>query len=450
MRSELQSQEKNVVTIKVIVDKADFAEQLKKTYSEVAKKINIPGFRNGKAPRNIIEMRVGKPALMAEALEDMLPSLLDEVVAEYDLEPIAEPRLELNALKEDEDVSFTAVYEVEPEVTLPELSEITVDLPVFTVTDAMVDEALDNMKKRFAVFKPVNRPCTRSDKVRAAYSLSVKDDAGAVILSHEPQVEIFELSSLSLRPEIVEALCGAEAGEERETMVPIAADYKDKAVAGKMAHYEFNVIEVQEPVMPEMNEEFFKKVTAAEVHSEEELRANIRETLDQRLKADARTAAENDAVAKITEAAVVDVPESMIKRQKDHLRKRFEDNVRERTKMGLEEYYKSNGRDIAELDANLEKDARRDVLGYLVVDACAKKFNVSLEKEDLDAEIEQMAGSYQISADSIKDMLKKHPEDFQSMISSARYRKTMSAIMEKVKVNEVAKSVDAGESAAQE
>ena len=118
--------------------------------------------------------------------------------------------------------------------------------------------------------------------------------------------------------------------------------------------------------------------------------------------------------------------------------------------MGLEEYYKSNGRDIAELDANLEKDARRDVLGYLVVDACAKKFNVSLEKEDLDAEIEQMAGSYQISADSIKDMLKKHPEDFQSMISSARYRKTMSAIMEKVKVNEVAKSVDAGESAAQE
>ncbi|MDY3868818.1 MAG: trigger factor [Pyramidobacter sp.] len=451
MRSELKSQEKNVVTITVTVDKADFAEQLKKTYRDVAKKISIPGFRKGKAPRNIIEMRVGKPALMAEALEEMIPSILQEVVTEYDLAPIAEPQLDIETLKENEDVVFTLVYEVEPEVTLPDLSEITAELPVFDVTDAMVDEAVDNMKKRFATLAPVSRACTRGDTVRAAYTLSVKDDDGTVIVSHDPQIETFELSSMSLRPEIVEALTGAEAGQKREAVMPIAPDYKDKTVAGKKAYYEFDVIEVQEPVMPEMNEDFFKKVAPnAEIHSEEELRAHVRATLDERLKADARTAAENDALNKITEATVVDLPESMVKRQKDHLRQRFEENVKQRTKMTVEEYYKANGRDIAELEENLERDARRDVLGYLVVDACGKQFGVSLEKEDLDAEIAKMAESYQISADSIKDMLKKHPEDFQSMISSARYRKTVNMIMEKVKITEVAKPVDAGEGAAQE
>lgn len=449
MKSELLSQEKNIVTIKVTVDQAGYAAQLKKTYAEIAKRVNIPGFRKGKAPKTVLEMRLGKDSIMSQAFEDMLPKVLDEVCAEYDLEPIASPVVDDLDIKEGEDVSFTVKYEVEPEVTLPELSDITVDLPVFAVSESMVDEALENMKKRLSTYKPVNRPARHGDKVRAAYSLVVKDDDGKDVLSHEPQIDTFELDNLSMRPEIVEALTGTEAGTKKPADINVADDYRDKVVAGKTAHYEFDVIEVQEPVAPEMNEEFFRKVTAENVHSEEELRATIRENLDKRLKADARTAAENEAIAKITEASQVELPDSMVRRQREHLRKRFEENVKQRTKMSLEEYYKSEGHDLKELEENLEKDARRDVMGYLVVDACAKKFGVSVRKEDLDGEISQMAANYGISSDSIKDMLKKRPEDFENMISQARYRKTLQAIMEKVKVNEVKKGVDAEAPAAQ-
>ena len=449
MKSELLSQEKNIVTIKVTVDQAGYAAQLKKTYAEIAKRVNIPGFRKGKAPKTVLEMRLGKDSIMSQAFEDMLPKVLDEVCAEYDLEPIASPVVDDLDIKEGEDVSFTVKYEVEPEVTLPELSDITVDLPVFAVSESMVDEALENMKKRLSTYKPVNRPARHGDKVRAAYSLVVKDDDGKDVLSHEPQIDTFELDNLSMRPEIVEALTGTEAGTKKPADINVADDYRDKAVAGTTAHYEFDVIEVQEPVAPEMNEEFFRKVTAENVHSEEELRATIRENLDKRLKADARTAAENEAIAKITEASQVELPDSMVRRQREHLRKRFEENVKQRTKMSLEEYYKSEGHDLKELEENLEKDARRDVMGYLVVDACAKKFGVSVRKEDLDGEISQMAANYGISSDSIKDMLKKRPEDFENMISQARYRKTLQAIMEKVKVNEVKKGVDAEAPAAQ-
>lgn len=449
MKSELLSQEKNIVTIKVTVDQAGYAAQLKKTYAEIAKRVNIPGFRKGKAPKTVLEMRLGKDSIMSQAFEDMLPKVLDEVCAEYDLEPIASPVVDDLDIKEGEDVSFTVKYEVEPEVILPEFSDITVDLPVFAVSESMVDEALENMKKRLSTYKPVNRPARHGDKVRAAYSLVVKDDDGKDILSHEPQIDTFELDNLSMRPEIVEALTGTEAGTKKPADINVADDYRDKAVAGKTAHYEFDVIEVQEPVAPEMNEEFFRKVTAENVHSEEELRATIRENLDKRLKADARTAAENEAIAKITEASQVELPDSMVRRQREHLRKRFEENVKQRTKMSLEEYYKSEGHDLKELEENLEKDARRDVMGYLVVDACAKKFGVSVRKEDLDGEISQMAANYGISSDSIKDMLKKRPEDFENMISQARYRKTLQAIMEKVKVNEVKKGVDAEAPAAQ-
>lgn len=449
MKSELLSQEKNIVTIKVTVDQAGYAAQLKKTYAEIAKRVNIPGFRKGKAPKTVLEMRLGKDSIMSQAFEDMLPKVLDEVCAEYDLEPIASPVVDDLDIKEGEDVSFTVKYEVEPEVTLPEFSDITVDLPVFAVSESMVDEALENMKKKLSTYRPVNRPARHGDKVRAAYSLVVKDDDGKDVLSHEPQIDTFELDNLSMRPEIVEALTGTEAGTKKPADINVADDYRDKAVAGKTAHYEFDVIEVQEPVAPEMNEEFFRKVTAENVHSEEELRATIRENLDKRLKADARTAAENEAVAKITEASQVELPDSMVRRQREHLRKRFEENVKQRTKMSLEEYYKSEGHDLKELEENLEKDARRDVMGYLVVDACAKKFGVSVRKEDLDGEISQMAANYGISGDSIKDMLKKRPEDFENMISQARYRKTLQAIMEKVKVNEVKKGVDAEAPAAQ-
>ncbi|MDY4032893.1 MAG: trigger factor [Pyramidobacter sp.] len=449
MKSELLSQEKNIVTIKVTVDQAGYAAQLKKTYAEIAKRVNIPGFRKGKAPKAVLEMRLGKDSIMSQALEDMLPKVLDEVCAEYDLEPIASPVVDDLDIKEGEDVTFTVKYEVEPEVTLPELSNITVDLPVFAVSESMVDEALENMKKRLATYRPVDRPAQHGDKVRAAYSLVVKDDDGKDIVSHEPQIDTFELDNLSMRPEIVEALTGTEAGAKKSADINVADDYRDKAVAGRTAHYEFDVIEVQEPVAPEMNDEFFKKVTSEDVHSEEELRATIRENLDKRLKADARTAAENEAVAKITEASQAELPDSMVRRQQEHLRKRFEENVKQRTKMSLEEYYKSEGHDLKELEENLEKDARRDVMGYLVVDACAKKFGVSVRKEDLDGEISQMAANYGISGDSIKDMLKKRPEDFENMVSQARYRKTLQAIMEKVKVNEVKKGVDAEAPAAQ-
>ena len=439
VKSELLSQEKNIVTIKVTVDKDDFAKQLRDTYVSVGRRVSIPGFRKGKVPAKILEMRLGRESLKAQAIEDMMPSLLDEVCAEYDLETIASPSVEDLSMNDGEDVVFTAKFEVQPEVTLPDLSGITVDQPVFEVTDAMVDEALESMKKRYASFVPVDRAAARGDKVRASYSMVVKDDAGAEIISHEPQESTFEPDPLSVRPEIVEVLTGTQAGMKVETDVKVADDYHDKSVAGRMAHYTFDVIEVQEPVAPEMNDGFFKKVSRAEVHSVDELKADIRKNMEERIKAVARVAAENEAVAKIAEGATVDVPDSMIARQKEHLKSRFEENVKARTGMTLEEYYKSEGHDLAELEENLAKDALRDVKNYLVVDACARQLGVTVEKADLDQEIAKMAADYGISPESISDMLKKRPEDFENMLSSARYRKTMQAIMAKVKINEVKK-----------
>ncbi len=445
MKSELLSQEKNIVTIKVTVDNADFVKGLNATYSELAKKVNIPGFRKGKAPRSVLDMRFGRESVKSQALEDMLPHLLEEICNEYELEPIASPSVDDVSLKDGEDAVFTVKYEVEPEVTLPELESITVDLPVFDVTDAMVDESLASMKKRYCSYSPVSRASKAGDKVRAAYSMKVRGEDGNEIVSHEPQMETFELDSLSMRPEILAALTGVEAGAHASADVKIAEDYSDKRVAGRTAHYDFDVAEVQEPIEPEMNEEFFKKASPAEIHSEEELRAELRHSMDERMKSDARRLAENEALSKIAEAAKVDLPDSMVNRQKDHLRRTFEENVKERTKMTLEEYYKSEGRDIKELEESLEQDARHDVLGYLVVDACAKLLGVSVQKEDLDSEISEMAANYGISAESVRDMLKNRPQDFESMISSARYRKTLAAVMEKVKVNEVKRGLNAEE-----
>ena len=186
MRSELVSQEKNFVTIKVELEVTEFQKSINMTVRELTQKINVPGFRKGKVPRNILEMRVGKEGILIEALESIMPDTIDQIVKDYELDLIDQPEMEIEKLEEGKDVLLTLTFEVAPEVKLPELETIEIEKLKVNVTDEMVDEAIKNMQKQNAEHEKVDRAVEDDDVVEIEYVTNVLDEEGEIIKSHEP------------------------------------------------------------------------------------------------------------------------------------------------------------------------------------------------------------------------------------------------------------------------
>lgn len=438
MKSELLSTEKNIVRLKVTIPLADMDAAYEKTLRQVTRQANIPGFRKGKAPRHIIESRFGAAALRAEALEELMNPLMGQLVEEYELDPIEEPSVDFNTFEAGKDVEMTVTFVNQPEVTLPDFSQITVDRPVMTITDQMVDDSFNALRARYSTWNVVDRASKKGDRVKATYSTTIRNDKDKALSSHDPREQMFYLDESALRPEVLEALIGAKAGETKTVEVRIDDSYQDDTLAGNRACYEFGIIEVLEGTPAELNEELFKRVNP-QAKTEEEARASLKEQMERNLVRDLKNATESDCIAKVVAASEVELPQSMIERQKDHLMARAEENVKNRTQLSLQDYYAASGQDFEAFKKELEEQAKGDVKQFLVMDAVAKEFGVEVTEEDLNHEIQDVAAKYGVDADNVKKMLTRTPQELRNYVSSARYRKTVNEMLNRCTVKDVEK-----------
>lgn len=418
MRSEILSQEKNVVTIKVVVEEKDLSKEVSKTYDRLSKNASIPGFRKGRAPRKVLDLRFGKDAILAESMEEMIPSLLRELTTDYDLDLIEDPDIKVDLLEEGKDAELTVVFEVEPEVSLADLSSIEVTLNKMDVTDEIIDNAVEDLRREHSSLNTVYRKSSLGDVVIADYTTVVVDDGGEELVSHPAETHSFDLNAEGLKPEILEVLTGVEIGEERDAEVTIDEGYRDEKLAGKTAKYHFSVKEVQERVLPELDDDFAKKVMGddGEIVS---LRDRIKEQIQNRMDEEGRRGAEGEMISKAVEASSVEVPVSMVDRQKAHLLK------------GLEER-----KEAAPSDEDLTKKAEADVKEYLVLEAYGKSFGIEISKEDLDEEFSRLSQMYGIAVETVRKALLKDRDRVNGMANEIRLRKTLKAMMEKVKIEE--------------
>ncbi len=418
MRSEILSQEKNVVTIKVVVEEKDLSKEVSKTYDRLSKNASIPGFRKGKAPRKVLDLRFGKEAILAESMEEMIPSLLRELTTDYDLDLIEDPDIKVDLLEEGKDAELTVVFEVEPEVSLVDLSNIEVTLNKMDVTDEIIDNAVEDLRREHSNLSTVYRKSSLGDVVIADYTTVVVDQDGEELVSHPSETHSFDLNAEGLKPEILEVLTGVEIGEERDAEVIIDEGYRDEKLAGKTAKYHFSVKEVQERVLPELDDDFAKKVMGddGEIVS---LRDRIKEQIQNRMDEEGRRGAEGEMISKAVEASSVEVPVSMVDRQKAHLLKGFEER-----------------KETAPSEEELIKKAEADVKEYLVLEAYGKSLGVDISKEDLDEEFSRLSQMYGIAVETVRKALLKDRDRVNGMANEIRLRKTLKAMMEKVKIEE--------------
>lgn len=438
MKSEMLSQEKNMVSIKVTFDQEEFAAQVDKACSELARKVSIPGFRKGHIPRKILEMRLGKEAIRAEALDKVLPETIDQVVQDYELDLIDEPRVEVDSMDEGVPVTVNLSFEVSPDVVLPALSEIQVDRLVAAVSDDMVEKTVEDLRMQASTLSAVEgRAAEAGDVVDISYHTIISGE-GTQDERHGPDTTSIDLGQTSVREEIRAALAGKRKGEEAVAEVVVADDHSDKDLAGKTMRYEMTVTDVKERTLPDMNPEFFGKVLQMETTTEEEFREGVRARLLERLQGEYQARAEYDAVESITGLSALEVPETLIRRQERAMIKEDEERAKRARNMTLEQFLEASSLSREEYEKNIRSQAETIVRRSLVLDKVAEEMHVTVEKEDFEQEMAALASAYQIDAERLVKSLFKDEARMVEMANKIKYRKTVAAIMKTVQISEKA------------
>ena len=435
MRSENVSQKKRINRIKVEIEEKTFQAKMEEALEEMRAKANIKGFRKGHVPRKVLQMHLGTKAIMAETLEKMIPDVIENIVKEYELDLISEPSVDVDDVKAGEPLVMTFVFETMPEVILPELDSLEVIRKNVAVTPGMVDEAISTLRDSAAEREPVtDRPSREGDLLEVVYDMALFEDSpGEASEKSDSQKSMVELSREALPEELFSALLEKTPGDKVEVDVKIPPrDGSDE----RILHYEIDVLSVAQKKLPELNGAFYEKVVGQSDLDDEGFRAKIREKLQENILAESLQKAERDALDLLAEKSHVDVPDSLVERQKARILQDLYENVKKRTGKTFEEYIAEEGLQRDKFEAEAVEGAGEIVRRSLVMDALAEREMIHVEKDDLDTEFDEMARSFNVDRDEIKEFFSKRSDDLGDLVHRVRMRKTAKRLMEKVIVRE--------------
>lgn len=438
MKTEIISQEGNKQRIRATIDAQEFQKALNTVVGELSRKANIKGFRKGKVPRNVLEMYFGREGIYTEALEKVLPAAMGEIVEEYDLSLISEPEVDLEGeVEEGKPVTAVFTFEVRPEVILPDLASIVVEKPVVEVTDAMVDEAVEQIRLRHSELKPVeNRTSREGDAVSVEYTTQIVEE-GKENTASSPQTTTIQLDPESLREELKNALTGKNIGDEESVEITIEAEHPDPSIAGKTLRYNLKVKEILERILPELDEAFVRKTSQDRLTSLEEFRKEVAERIEEQIRRDVQNAMEANALSKLRDAAQVTVPETLIERQVASMKEEEAAQIKKQFNLSMEEYLDKNGIKPETFEQSIRERAERIVRQTLILEALADERSIEVVSQDIEAEIQNLADSLRADPERIRSLLFKDRERMTDFLHRIRMNKAISQLLSEVTIKEV-------------
>ncbi len=436
MKTEILSQEKNKVVIKADMDAGEFAKNVDSSIRDLSRKVNIPGFRKGKVPRNVLEMRFTKEAIYTETLDAIMPEIINEIVNDYELDLIEEPDVKIETMEEGKALELVFTFEVSPQVRLPELEKVEVTKKEVVVTDEMIDATMLQIQNQFAEYPIVESrsKVMSGDMVDISYVTRVLDENDDSIKSHEPGETTIDLGMEGLKEEIKNALCDSEIGNHIEVEVPIEEDNPDPEIAGKRAMYSIDVKGIKEKIIPELDSDFFKKVTGETIDSLSAFRNHLEKGILSRLENENKLEMENIAVDRLAELAEFDIPDTLVRRQEISIRQQDEENFKKRFHKTIDEFFADSPQDKEDYHKNMNDQAKKAVARYLVMDALAKEMNIEVTKEDIYTEVATIASSYNIDVEKLMGTMLKDQDRLRDISNRVRYQKTVEALFDKITI----------------
>ena len=395
-------------------------QEWEKAYGRVQKRASLPGFRRGHVPRSLVKLHFADD-VRREVAEHLIPDVYRRALTEARIDPVNEPDLHDLKLEEGAPLSFTAVVEVKPSITLGEYRGVEVRHAAEPVTDVEVDEALERMREQHAQFNSVERAAASGDLVIVEYTLAPE--------GHEPTTATgyhFLVGGGTVLPEIDAAVAGMRAGEEREVPLRFADDHRMETLRGKAGTARLKLGEVKEKLLPVLDDEFAKGL--GEFDTLDALRAEVRRQLEARREAESRHELEGKLVEALLGRHEFGVPDAMVMRQVAHQVEHTRERLR-RQGVDPDGVQWDYGKIVGELRPGAEKAVRR----ALLLEAIAEKEEVTAGDAEVDAEVEKFARASQRPAPAVRRMMEKSG-DLDSLRHGLRERKTLALLIEHARV----------------
>ena len=364
------------MTIGVPAQEIDQAVQ--KRLQETARTVRLNGFRPGKVPMSVVKRRFGE-SVRQEIVGEIMRDNYVKALKEQDLNPAGWPRFEPKTMEEGKDLEFVAIFEVLPEIELGDLSAVTIEKPQADVADADIDTMIDNLRTQQATMKSVKRKAKNKDIAVIDFKGTIDGEEfeGGTAEKHR-----LTLGSDQMIPGFEKAIAGSKAGEELEIDLTFPEDYHNEELKGKPVKFQITIHEVEEPQLPELDAEFFKKF-GIEAEDEAAFRVEVKKNMERELKQAVSNKVKNDVVDALLNSTEFDVPASLVDQEIDRLR---QDAVQ---RFGGQMDFKQLPKEI------FEEQATRRVKTGLLFQEVVKKNELTADAEKVEEKIQEIASTYE-------------------------------------------------------
>ena len=393
-------EEKNMVKLVITASDEEFEKGIQDAYLKNRSKIALPGFRKGKAPRNLIEKMYGKEVFYEDAANSIIPDLYEKASKESGLEIVSQPKVEAVTLESGKPFAFSATVAVKPEVTLGDYKGIEVPKADVEVSEEDINAELEKSRKQNS------RTINVEDRAIASGDTAIIDFEGFV------DGEAFEggkgenyslvIGSHSFIDTFEDQLIGKNIGDEVEVNVTFPEDYHAENLKGKPALFKVNVKEIKAEELPELNDEFASEVSDFDTLAE--YKEDLAKTLKEKKETEAKNAKEDKVVETIVNNASMDIPEAMIDTQVRQMAEEFAQRLRS-SGLSMEQYMQYTGSTPNKILDDMKPQAVNRIKSRLVLEAVAKAENIEISDEEINKEIEDMANTYKMEIEKVKAMM---------------------------------------------
>ena len=421
------------VTLTIELESSDVEPFLDKAYRRVSNRVQIPGFRPGKAPRAIVENHVGRDALVRDSLESILQDSLGKAVEEEDLHTFGEPGLELVTT---DPVSFKAVLSLEPVVDLGDFRSIRLEPEPVEVTGDEVDKVIEQLRYDSAPWEPADRPVQFGDLATLDVQGVIEGDT---MLDDKDVDFIPDKDNNAPFPGFSVYLEGTAKGEDKEFTLPVPNDYRDSSIAGKECHFKVKVKELKHKLLADVDDEFAKGI--GEGHeSLEALRAKVVEDLKSEAERTAERSFQEKSFEELLKGVTVETSDLTINREIDRLMEEQSQALKNH-KMDMDSYLKSVGKSIEELRDEARIPAQERLKRALVLRDLAEEEGIEVAPEEIDAEVASLTSGVSGSSSQMIEAL--NSENARGSIGSAIFtRKVLERLTQIVQAKDGAEEAE--------
>lgn len=400
MQAKLEKIENSEAYIQIEVDAARMEEGFEYAYRQIVKQVNIPGFRKGRAPRQLIENVYGKEVLYQDALEHVVPEAYEEALKTLEIEPIAQPEFDIGDIEDDKAFTFTAIVAVKPDVKLGDLEGLDISIPKYEITEEDVERRIEQIRSNYAQLeKKENEPAELGDTLIIDFEGFIDEVA---FEGGKGEDYPLELGSNTFIPGFEEKLVGTRVGDMVDVEVTFPEEYHEESLAGKPAVFKVTVKEIETKVLRDLDEEFVQEIS--EFETVEEFKADVKNSLLEMLDKQKKEHLKQLVIEKALEVSEVPVPKAAIRMQAEGMMQDFGQRIAMQG-LTLEQYFMATQSTEEDLINDIWPDAERSVKTNFLLEKLVEEKGFEITDEEVDKQIEEMASSMGMEFEDAKTRL---------------------------------------------